>query len=271
MHDDVLARAGTANSTAQQAAIQKRRNVSPMRAHIPRIATCALALLLVAAANEPTATVTVDGIPLSYRDVIQLTALTLGAGDVVQNGLVKPPADMPRTSPYVYYAGTDAGGKSIVWVSAAVKPGTKLSTSETVEMTREYEEAGLLSMLASGKGNAAIQRVYAQIKNDPGALTSLGAALTNAMSTMSEKTVQYANDERRWIFRNVAAGTPRAHAQEMLREHGLVASEGGDTMVVSLPGAFAPGCYFSTNVTLTFRDQMRLYKIDLSQPIPDCL
>jgi peroxiredoxin len=56
----------------------------------------------------------------------------------------------------------------------------------------------------------------------------------------------------------------------MLREHGLVADKHGDVMVVSLPGAFAPGCYFSTNVTLTF-NQMRLYKTDLSQPIPDCL
>ena len=170
-------------------------------------------MLLVAAGNEPTATVTVDGVPLSYRDVLQLTGLSIGAGG---------------------------------------------------------EEAGLIAMLEAGKGDAALRRLYAQVENDPSELASLGAALTSAMSEMSDKTVQYSNDERRWIFRNVPAGTPWARAQDMLREHGLVADKHGDVMVVSLPGAFAPGCYFSTNVTLTF-NQMRLYKTDLSQPIPDCL
>ena len=241
-----------------------------MRAHIPRIAICALAMLLVGAGNEPAATVTIDGVPLSYRDVLQLTALSLGGGGFAQSAVVKQPAEMPKASPYVYYAGTDAGGKPIVWISAAVKSGAKLSAAETAELTREYEGTGLIAMLAAGKGNPAVQRLYAAVKNDPSALASLGVAMTTAMSEMSTDTVQYANDQRRWIFRNIPAGTPWAHAEDMLREHGLVADKRGEQMVVSLPGAFQPGCYFSTNVTLTF-NQMQLYKIDLSQPIPDCL
>jgi hypothetical protein len=250
--------------------MHRRRNVWPMRAHIPHGLICALALLLVGAANEPAATVTVDGVALSYHDVLLLTALTIGAGASVQSGIVKQPADMPKSSPFVYYAGTDAGGKPIVWISTTVKSGAKLSAAETAEMLREYQEAGLAAALVTGGGNAAIQRLYTQIKSNPSALQSLGATLASAMSEMSQKTVQYATDERRWIFRTIPAGTARAHAIEMLREHGLVSTENGDATVVKLPGAFEPGCYLSTNVTLTFADQ-QLYKIDLSRPIPDCL
>jgi hypothetical protein len=238
---------------------------------IPRVVICALALLLVAAGNEPAATVIVDGVVLSYRDVLELTGLSMAAGEYVRGAIVKRPADMPKSSPYAYYAGTDAGGKPIVWVSESMKSGATLSAAQTAEAMREAQQAGLLAALATGKGSAAIQRLYAQTKSDPEALATLGTALESAMSEMSGKTVEYARDERRWIFRHIPEGTTRAQALAMLRDHGLVASERGDTTVVTLPGAFEPGCYFSTNVTLTFADGKQLYKIDLSQPIPDCL
>lgn len=244
-----------------------------MRARIPRVAVCALAALIIAAGNEPPATVTVDGVPLTYRDVLQLTALYLGSVGFTQRGIIKQPADMPKAAPYVYYAGRDAKGKPIVWVSTAVHdplPKT-LSAAQQAEMMRELEDVGVIVTLQLGQGNADLRRVYEKVKNDPAGLTSLGAALGRAMSQMSARTVQYANDERRWIFAHVHAGTPRSRAEAMLHAHGLSASEQGHTTVVSLPGAFEPGCYFSRNVTLTFDRYKRLYKIDLSQPIPDCL
>jgi len=242
-----------------------------MRAPIPRLAACALATFLVAAANEPTATVTVDGVPLTYRDVLQLSALSLAGAGVMQTGVAKQSSEMPAASPYVYYAGTDAGGKPIVWISTAIRSGAKLSDAQTAEMEREGEAAGLLAALAASKGDAPIQRLYTQAKNDPAELASLGAALTGAMTQMSALTVQYSNEQRRWIFQNIPAGTTRTRVEEMLQGHGLVADTKGNTMVVSLPGAFQPGCYFSTNVTLTFSDRMQVYKIDLSPAIPDCL
>ena len=242
-----------------------------MRASIPRPVACALAMLLVAAGNEPAATVAIDGVQLSYRDVLQLTALSLRGAGVMQGAEAKQPSQMPKAAPYVYYAGNDAEGKPMVWISTAIQSGAKLSDAQAAEVSREAQAASLLAGLAAGTSDAAIQQLYAQVKSDPTALAGLGAALTSAISRMSTLTVQYANEQRRWIFRTITAGTTRAQAEEMLREHGLVATVNGNAVVVSLPGAFQPGCYFSTNVTLTFGDRLQLYKIDLSQPIPDCL
>ena len=242
-----------------------------MRAHIPRVVACGLAVALIAATgNAPSATVSVDGVPLTYSDVLQISGLMLISGEIVRTGIAKQPAEMPAAFPYVYFAGTDAGGKPIVWVSSIVQAHAKLSDSDTAELTREAEGAGLMAALVSGQGTPAVRRLYEEVKNDPNKLASLGAQLTSAMKTMSQDSVQYQNDERRWIFQSIPAGTPRLVAEDLLRSHGLVAAQKGDTMVVTLPGAFQPGCYWSASVTLTFKRET-LYKIDLSPPIPDCL
>jgi hypothetical protein len=241
-----------------------------MRVDIPRIALCALAFLLLAAGNEPTATVAVEGVPLSYRDVLQLTALALGGSGLAQGAIVKQAAEMPKSSPYIYYAGTDAGGKPIVWISAAIRSNSKPSAAEMAEMVREEEQMGLVVMLVTGQGNPEIRSLYARVQSDPTRLAALGAELRDAMTQMSAKTVEYSDDQRRWIFQNISAGTPRDRAEEMLQAHGLTASASGETTIVNLPGSFQPGCYFSSNVILTFKSSA-LYKIDLSQPIPNCL
>lgn len=253
-----------------------------MRVRIPRGAGNALAVLLMAAScfsvcaraadeNVPPIYVTVEGEQMSYRDVIELTALAMGSVGIFKDAVTKAPQEMPKTTPYVYYAGKDASGKPIIWMSSAISGKQKLSAGQNTEMLREQEAAALLAMLDMGRGTSKWHVVFEKLKSDPARIAALGPELTSAMTEMSRKTVEYSNAQRRWIFSSIPAGKPRARVYEMLRAHSLTASETKGVIVVSLPGAFEPGCYFSTNVLLTFDKNDRLYKADLGQPIPDCL
>ncbi|HEY1976129.1 MAG TPA: hypothetical protein VGG89_06285 [Candidatus Baltobacteraceae bacterium] len=204
---------------------------------------------------------------MSYQDILDLTAYVLGATELMHDAITKAPADMPKDFPYVFYAGKDAGGKPVLWISSAVSAHVVKPPEFDREVQREEEASAMLATLDMGKASSNWQRVYATVKNDPARLAALGAELEGAIRDMSAAIVAISAANRQWMFANLTEGMPRAQVYRALRLHGLAAK--GD--VVSLPGRFEPGCYFSTNVTMTFDASERLDKMDLSQPIPDCL
>lgn len=252
-----------------------------MHSRIPRSVLAALAALVIGAlalpssaraddaANSPPVYVTVEGVQLSYSDVIQLTALAIGAAGLFNNAIVKTPEQMPKASPYAYYAGKDASGKPVAWISSAVSGKTQ-SMAVTAELQREMVAAGMLAMLDMGQGSPKLKTLFDKAKNDPAHMARLGTEINNAMTEMSEKTVAYGKAQRRWIFDNIHAGTTRSQVYAMLRAHGLTARDFKGVTEVTFPGAFEPGCYFSNSVSITYKND-RLYKIDLDQPHPDCL
>jgi hypothetical protein len=212
--------------------------------------------------------VTIEGQQMSYHDVLELTGYVLGAMTYFRDAVTKAPADMPKDSPFFYYAGKNAAGKPVIWMSSSVNdPNKKPIASQSSEMQREEQTAGLLASLGAGKGSPKWQSVYAAIENDPSRLAGIGAELQTAMTDMSTAIVAKSAADRKWMFANLTEGMSQAQVDAALRSHGLASKSG----VVTLPGAFEPGCYFSTKVTMAFDASGRLYKMDLSQPIPDCL
>lgn len=262
-----------------------------MRSLIPRSASRALAVAVLAVTtivpvyarsageNVPPAYVTVEGEQLSYKDVIELTVLSLDAIGIASGALPKPPDQMPKETPYYYYAGKELTGKPIIWVSSAIAGKTSPPASVTAEIQREAEAASLLAMLDLGKGLPKLHAIFEKVRTDNRRVAALGPELADAMKEMSEKTVAYSETNRHWIFANIQAGTPGVRVYEMLNAHGLGATAASGKqqdaaqtpIVVSLPGSFTPGCYFSRNVIITLDRSERVYKIDLSQPIPNCL
>lgn len=221
--------------------------------------------------NAPPLYVTVEGEQMSYTDVLQLTGMVLNAVGIMKSAVVKPPEQMPKNAPYVSYIGKDDAGKPIIWISSAVNTPSKHSDAENAEIQHEQLVASMLAMLDMGKGTSKWHRLYEKMKSNPARLPALGNELSAAMTGMSKKTVEYSAVQRRWMFANIHAGTPSAQVYELLKAHGLVATRTSRDAVVSLPGAFEPGCYFSIDVIISFDASGRVYKLDLSQPKPDCL
>lgn len=221
--------------------------------------------------------VTVEGIRLSYRQVLKLSGLAIEGAGLFQTAVKKAATEMPPGAREVYYDGTDAHGKPIVWISSALAAAPKLSEAASAQARREETAAGLLAVLGVGEGAANLQGLYRKVRFDAKPRQRLGIELAIAIEKMSEKVVRYSTQERRWMFASLTAGMSRSRVAQMLRARGIsvITAKAGrgvrSTMVVSLPGEFEPGCYFSRNVTMTFDAAERLYKMDLSQPIPDCL
>lgn len=221
--------------------------------------------------------VTVEGVRLSYRQVLKLSGLALEGAGVLRTAVKKTAAEMPPGARDVYYDGTDAHGKPIIWISSSLAAAPKLSNVASAEFQREETAAGLLAVLGVGGGGPALQSLYGKVRFDANSRQKLGIELATAIEKMSEKVVKYSTQERRWMFASLTAGMPRSRVAQLLQSRGIsaTATKVGrgvrSTMLVSLPGAFEPGCYFSRNVTIAFDAAGRLYKMDLSQPIPDCL
>ncbi len=232
-----------------------------------------------AAQANPPLYVTVDGVRLSYRRVLDLSGLAIEGTGAFQLAVKKPSTQMPTNAALFYYDGTDLHGKPIVWISNAYHARAKQAEAADAELQREEMVAALLVMLGAGKGGSDLQRLYRKASSTAESRQRLGVALENAIERMSEKVVHYSSRERRWIFAHLTAGMPRARVLQLLRTQSLTVKSGSvpathdgrQTLLVNLPGTFEPGCYFSSNITIAFDASVRLYKIDLSQPIPDCL
>ncbi len=248
-------------------------------------AIVALALALMASVSPARAAgdqtwlhVTVDGRHLTQTDLTQVLmwAFFSGSSDTVTIAASK----MPAYAPYLWYAGNDPKtGKPSFWVSKALEDrDTTQQYAATIQ--REQIAAGVLYALASGKGTPALRALYTATPADPVHRQQLAQALAGALRTWSNETVAKSKAGRAWMFAALTAGMPRNTVYALLRARGLKATSGGmgtdafpasGSALVNLPGAFEPGCSFSRDVTIQFDSTNRLYKLDLSEPIPDCL
>lgn len=243
-----------------------------------------MSMLMLAA--RPPLTVTVDGVQLTDRDVAILSVMVIYGTGAMQHPLSKAPSEMPPGSPYIYYAGKDDKGAPIVWISDSTKeklPGA------AGELQREQEAVAIVTMLDAPPATTGPQRplpaidalhpLYAAAAGDPQKLNRLGLALADAIRQMSDLTVARSADDRRWMFATLTPAMNRAQVYAALRGRGLRATAQNGRVdfpadgpaIVTLDGAFEPGCSFSNTVTIAFDATNHVEKLDYGAPIPDCL
>lgn len=218
----------------------------------------------------------VKGQRISQPDLMQVVRMIFSGFQNEPTTLTKLASAMPSYAPLVWYAGKDTTGKPVDWVNPAAT-GPAASASQTREFLLESLAAQILTALEAGQGGPTWQRMYLATPSDPASREDLGRAIALSQESWSNQTVAHTDLDRKWIFANVVAGMPRAQVYTALHRRGYIPTNrsGNDPLagvaVILLPGAFEPGCSFSNDLTFTFDSNDRLFKIDLSQPIPDCL
>jgi len=228
------------------------------------------------AQTGPVWSVSVAGEPVSMDDIAQVVLLVFSAPPPVH--VVKKRSEMPPFAPDLCYAGRGTDGKGILWY-AAPPPGQEKSVSYRLARERETDAALILSGLDAGKGSAKWRRLYGAVPPTPQDRQAFAMQIVSALEAASAWNVATADANRQWLFATLHAGMTRTKVYALLAARQIAPTDAslrqskpasGDA-IVTLPGAFEPGCSFSTRVTIAFDSDDRVTKLDLSQPIPDCL
>ena len=235
---------------------------------------------------RPPLTVTIQDFSLTDFDIGQMTVLMIDGSAFLSKAIPKSRGEMPGSSRYFYYAGKDARGIPITWRTAEALPRVGTARNEEI---RESEAVAVIAVLDSGidpnvfadQRKPTIERLhplYAKNARDLTQLNALGLALADAVKQMSDLTVARQAEDNKWVSAEVKPSMTRAEVYDALRERGLAATtqdehtnfpESGSA-IVTLPGAFEPGCYFSTKIALSFDSNDRLTKTSI-RDVPDCL
>ena len=220
--------------------------------------------------------VSVAGEPVSMDDINQAVLLVFSAPPPVQ--VVKKRSEMPAYAPDLWYAGRGTDGKGILWY-ANPPVGQEKSSTYRVATERETDAALILSGLDAGKGSAKWRRLYGAVPPTPRERQAFAMQIVSALEAASAWSVATADANRQWLFATLHAGMTRTKVYALLDAHQITPTDAslrqtkptsGDA-IVTLPGAFEPGCSFTTRVTIAFDSDDRVTKLDLSEPIPDCL
>jgi hypothetical protein len=216
--------------------------------------------------------VRIEGKGVPPSDLIDLEIGMIGASQRL-TGVQTDAASMPQAAPDVWYAGNDTKqpGKGIVWFSRS-------ADQNSAAFRKQQTVALVLRALDEGFGGKVLQSLFAATSQDTASRVRLGGDVFGAMQSASDQTVQFSTKMQTWLLAHIKIGMTRSAVYEMVKSQNVRIYDwdyGGrisrPVAIIALPGAFEPGCSFSTNVTLTFDSGDRVDKIELSKPIPDCL
>ncbi|MBV8638074.1 MAG: hypothetical protein JO322_08295, partial [Candidatus Eremiobacteraeota bacterium] len=212
----------------------------------------------------------------------------------------KDSAAMPDYGPLVAYAGRNQQGVPQLWKSRdAETDASDGSDAQRAAFLREEEAVQIAAGLDAGGGGSTLQALVQRSGRSPEALTVLAIQVVDAMNRASRQTVANSEAAKQWMVAHLQPGMRRENVMRALEAQGLKpvltalkplcsdgyvyqwwyqdeistddCSSGERVVTVSLPGAFQPGCSFTSSVNVFFDDRDRLQRLVLGRNVPDCL